>query len=72
MEFVMCRQSLARNKHFAEGALGGCESFIQKAGLTIAFCGSYVNPFLLDAADGTHGELWGRPEAATALWGRPV
>ena len=55
MEIVMCRRSLPHNTHVAEGALGGGESFIQQAGLTIAFCGSYVTPFVLDAADGTHG-----------------
>ena len=43
------------NRDVAEGALGGGESFIQQAGLTIAFCGSYVNPLVLDAADGTRG-----------------
>ena len=55
VEFVVCRQSLPHNKHVAEGALGGGESFIQQAGLTIAFCRSHVNPFALDAADGTRG-----------------
>ena len=55
MEFVMCRRSLPHNRHVAEGAVGGSESFIQQAGLTIAFCGSYVNPRVLDAADGTRG-----------------
>ena len=55
MLFVICRQSLPNNRHVAEGALGGGESFTQQAGLTIAFCGSYVNPFVLDAADGTRG-----------------
>ncbi len=55
MDFIMCRQSLPHNRHDAEGALGGGESFIQQAGLTIAFCGSYVNPFVLHAADGTRG-----------------
>ena len=30
-------------------------SFIQQAGVTIAFCGSYVNPLVLGAADGTRG-----------------
>ena len=49
------RQSLPRNRDVAEGALGGGESFILQAGLTIAFCGSYVNPLVLDAADGTRG-----------------
>ena len=44
-----------RNRIFADGALGGGESFIQQAGLTIASCGSYVNPLVLDAADGTRG-----------------
>ena len=46
---------MPRNRDVAEGALGGGESFIQQAGLTIAFCGSYVNPLVLDAADGTRG-----------------
>ncbi len=35
--------------------MGGGESFIQQASLTIASCGSYVNPLVLDAADGTRG-----------------
>ena len=43
------------NRDVAEGALGGGESFIQQAGLTIAFCGSYVNPLVLVDADGTRG-----------------
>ena len=46
---------MPRKRDVAEGALGGGESFIQQAGLTIAFCGSYVNPLVLDAADGTRG-----------------
>ena len=46
---------MPRNRDVAEGALGGGESIIQQAGLTIAFCGSYVNPLVLDAADGTRG-----------------
>ena len=46
---------MPRKKDVAEGALGGGESFIEQAGLTIAFCGSYVNPLALDAADGTRG-----------------
>ena len=55
MEFVMCRPSLPHNRHVAEGAVGGGESFIEQAVLTIVFCGSYVNPRVLDAADGTRG-----------------
>ena len=55
MYFGICGQLLPRNRDVADGALGGGESFIQQAGLTIAFCGSYVNPLVLDAADGTRG-----------------
>ena len=44
---------MPRERDVAEGALGGGESLIQQAGLTIAFCGSHVNPLVLDAADGT-------------------
>ena len=44
---------MPRNRDVADGALGGGESFIQQTGLTIASCGSYVNPLVLDAADGT-------------------
>ena len=46
---------MPRKRDVAQGALGGGESFIQQAGLTIAFCGSYVNPLVLDVADGTLG-----------------
>ena len=46
---------MPRKRDVAEGALGGSESFIEQAGLTIAFCGSYVKPWALDAADGTRG-----------------
>ncbi len=46
---------MPRNRDVAEGALGGGESFIQQAGLTIAFCGSSVNPLVLDVADGNRG-----------------
>ena len=46
---------MPRKRDVAEGALGGGDSIIQRAGLTIAFCGSYVNPLVLDVADGTRG-----------------
>ena len=55
MYFGICGQLLPRNRDVADGALGGGESFIQQAGLTIASCGSYVNPLVLDAADGIRG-----------------
>ncbi len=55
MGFVTCRQLLRNNRHVAEGALGSGESLTQQASLTIAFYGSCVNPFALDAADGTRG-----------------
>ena len=62
MEFEMCGPSLPHNRHVAEAAFGGGESFIQQAGLTIAFCGSYVNPLALDAADGT------REDGESLMW----
>ncbi len=46
---------MPRKRDVAEGALGGGESFIHQADLTIAFCGSYVNPLVLVDADGTRG-----------------
>ena len=46
---------MPRSGDVAEGALGGGESVVQQAGLTIAFCSSYVNPLVLGAADGTRG-----------------
>ena len=52
---MICGQLLPRNRDVADGALGGGESFIRQAGLTIAICGSYVDPLVLDAADGTRG-----------------
>ena len=55
MKFLLCKRRLPHSRHVAESALGGGESFIQQAVLTIAFCGSYVNPRVLDAADGTRG-----------------
>ena len=65
MYFGICGQLLPRNRDVADGALGGGESFIQQAGLTIAFCGSYVNPLVLVDADETG-------EVARAMWSRPV
>ena len=55
MEFVICRHAFQHNRHVAEGALEGGESFIQRAGLMIASCSSYVNPLVFDAVDGTRG-----------------
>ena len=46
---------MPRNTDVADGALGSGESIIRQAGLTIASCGSYVNPLVLDAADGNRG-----------------
>ncbi len=56
---------MPRNRDVAEGALGGGESIIQQAGLTIAVCGSYVNLWYLIL-------LMEPVEVARTIWGRPV
>ena len=53
--FGMCDKFCPRNRDVADGALGGGKSFIQQPGLTIEFCGSYLNPLVLDVTDGTRG-----------------